>query len=347
MFFRRPERASRTAHRGSRIRSPDVPETRIPVAEAADAPVLVPRRWTLHGLNNGAIFTATRKGVGTLPRAVAYGVGRVGTWIAWRTMARSRAAVADNLSALFPGEDREALERRALGTFRSYARDTIDFLKALDGSSADRARLFDIAEPQRGFFDELRARGKGIILVTGHFGNWEVGGVLFGLLGMPFTIVAMAEPDPTVNRIRREIRERIGADTIEVRQSLDTALQIRRCLAENRVVAMLVDRHYGRDRVRVTFFGRPAWFLRTPFVMGHVTGAPVLPCSVERLSAGRFAIRPGTPVYVTGGTRDEAIARAAQHVADTLEERIRQHPEYWYQFYRYWDAQRDDYDGLA
>jgi lauroyl/myristoyl acyltransferase len=81
--------------------------------------------------------------------------------------------------------------------------------------------------------------------------------------------------------------------------------------------------------------------------MVQVTGAPVLPCSVERLGPGRFANRPRTPVYVTGGTRDEAISRAAQHVAGTLEERIRQHPEYWYQFYRYWDAQRDDYDGLS
>ena len=76
------------------------------------------------------------------------------------------------------------------------------------------------------------------------------------MLGLPLTIVAMAEADPTVNRIRREIRDQIGADTIEVRQSLDTALQIRRHLGENRIVAMLVDRHYGRDRVAVTLFGR-------------------------------------------------------------------------------------------
>jgi lauroyl/myristoyl acyltransferase len=158
----------------------------------------------------------------------------------------------------------------------------------------------------------------------------------------------MAEADPIVNRIRREIREQIGANTIEVRQSFDTALQIRRRLGEHSVVAMLIDRHYGRDRVPVRLFGRRAWFLRTPFVMGHATGAPVLPCSVERVAPGRFAIHPGAPIYLaTDVPRDEAIARAAQLVADTLEERIREHPEFWYQFYRYWDAQRDAYDGLA
>ena len=82
--------------------------------------------------------------------------------------------------------------------------------------------------------------------------------------------------------------------------------------------------------------------------MGLVTGAPVLPCSVERLGPGRFAMRPGTPIYLaTDVPRDEAIARAAQLVADTLEQRIREHPEFWYHFYRYWDAQRDAYDGLG
>ena len=312
------------------------------------APVTVPRRWTLHRLNNGRIFGATRFGVRHLPRAVSYAIGHAGTWIAWRMMASSRAAIADNLSAIFPGESRTALEQRALETFRSYARDVIDFLRALPRAGGEATDLFDVTESQRRVFDHLRAEGRGIILLTGHFGNWEVGGVLFRMLALPLTIVAMAEADPTVNRIRREIRDQIGADTIEVRQSLDTALQIRRCLGENRVVAMLVDRHYGRDRIAVTLFGRRAWFLRTPFVMAHVTGAPVLPCSVERRGPGRFAISPGAPIHLaTDVPRDEAIARAAQLVAETLEKRIREYPEFWYQFYRYWDAQRDAYDGLA
>jgi KDO2-lipid IV(A) lauroyltransferase len=308
----------------------------------------VPRRWTLHGLNNGRIFAATRYGVGVLPRSVSYAIGHVGTWIAWRTMASSRAAIADNLAAVFPDESRSALERRALDTFRSYARDVIDFLRALSATESEAQALFHIAGPYLTLFEGLRAQGRGIILVSGHFGNWEVGGVLFRMLRLPLSVVAMTEADPTVNRIRREIRDQIGARTIETRQSFDTALQIRRQLAENNVVAMLVDRHFARDRVAVTLFGRRAWFLRLPFVMSHVTGAPILPCSVERIAPGRFAICPSAPVYVaTDVPRDEAIAAAADKVAQAVEERIRMRPELWYTFYRYWDTQRDAYDGLA
>ncbi len=308
-----------------------------------------PRRWTLHGLNNGLIFTATFHGVRLLPRAVSYAIGYVGTWIAWKTMHSTRAAVAQNLSAVFPDEPNAMLERRALVTLRSYARDVIDFLRALSHVKSDPQVVFDIVEEHRILFTNLLAQGRGVILVSGHYGNWEVGSMLISrALDLPLTIVAMSEANPTVNRIRLDIRQKLGADTIEVRQSFDTALQIRRCLADNRIVAMLVDRHFAKDRVPVTFFGRSAWMLRTPFLMAHATGAPLLPCAIERIGPGRFKARPGAPVFVaTDLPRDEALARAAQEVANAIETCVREHPEYWYHFYRYWDAQRDDYRGLA
>jgi lauroyl/myristoyl acyltransferase len=317
-------------------------------AQSPDRRVIGPRRWTLHGLNNGLIFSATYHGVKLLPRSASYAIGQAGTWLAWRSLSRTRQALADNLSVLFPHEPRPALEKRALTTLRSYARDMIDFLRAIGSSPEESRVLFEAAYPHHELFDDLLARGRGMILVTGHYGNWEIGSLLIrGALDLPLTIVAMAEPSPTVNRIRREIRERLGAETIEVRQSLDTALQIRRCLSDNKIVAMLVDRHVGRDRVPVTLFSRPAWFLRTPFLMAHASGAAVLPCFIERVSAGRFRAHVSKPVYVgTDGSREEAIQRGAQEVADALADRVRAHPEFWYHFYKYWHAQRDDYAGL-
>ena len=132
-----------------------------------------------------------------------------------------------------------------------------------------------------------------------------------------------------------------------MRQSLDTPLQIRRALSQNRFVALLVDRHLGRDRVAVTFLGRQAWFLRTPIVMASLTGAPLVPCFIRRIGRGRFAALPGRPVVVRSDLpRDVAIQAAAQEIADQLAEQVRSHPECWYHFYRYWDAQRDEYVGL-
>jgi lauroyl/myristoyl acyltransferase len=82
--------------------------------------------------------------------------------------------------------------------------------------------------------------------------------------------------------------------------------------------------------------------------MAHVSGAPLLPCCIERIGPGRFKAHAGRPIYIADDLpRDEAIAVAAQQIADALGAQVREHPEFWYHFYRYWDAQRDNYAGLG
>ena len=308
----------------------------------------LPSRWTFHALNSGLIFSATVAGVRRLPRAVSYGIGWAGAWIAWMLMPRTNDAVASNLEPLFPADDLRRRRRRALDVYRSYTRDAIDFLRALNASPAEDARLFDLRPQDAALFADLLARGNGLILVTAHWGNWEAGGILVSRqLKLPTTVVAMAEASPTVNRIRHEIRGAMGIETIEVRQSLDTPLQLRRALADNRIVAMLMDRHLGKDRVAVKLLGRDAWFLKTPVLMAYLTGAPLVTCFIDRVGPGRFRARPGRAIMVDRAVpRDQAIQDAAQQLATDLEKRIRARPECWYHFYRYWDAQRDDFTGL-
>ena len=308
----------------------------------------MPRRWTLHGLNNGLIFSATYHGVRRLPRAVSYAIGHVSTWLAWKWMRACREAIADNLRAIFPDETERQLQGRALATFRAYARDTIDFLRAVGSSSEEVAQFFDLSSESHAMWERLLAEQHGIIVVTGHCGNWEMGAFLMQrVANAKLTIIAMAEANAEVNRIRNEIREHLGAQILEVRQSFDTALQIRRRLGDNEMVAMLMDRHLGRDRVAVTLLGRPAWFLRTPTLLSYMTGAPLLPCFINRIAPGRFTVHLGRPIRVTRDLpRDEAIQMATQAFADQLSEQLRKFPDHWYHFYRYWDAQRDSYEGL-
>ncbi len=316
-------------------------------ARARSGPDALPRRWTHHYLNSGLIFGLTVRGVRTLPRAVSYGIGHVGTWLAWRLMAETNAAVSDNLRAVMPEASDGQLKRYALETYRSYAYSTIDFLRAVSADERQAMATFDIRPEDRATFEGVLARGKGGLLVTGHYGSWEIGGLLMRVLGLPLTVVAMLESDAEVNRLRRKTREQMGVHTLEVRQALETALQIRRLLGENRLVAMLIDRHLGRDRVQVTHFGRPASFLQTPALMAYMSGAPLIPCFLERIGPDRFRTFAADPIEVDRQLgREEAIRQATQRVADAIEARVRANPHAWYHFYRYWDAQRGSYDGL-
>jgi lauroyl/myristoyl acyltransferase len=296
--------------------------------------------WTRHYFNTGSAFRAMFALATHLPRPVARPLASAGTEVAWRTLPETRAALTANFAGAFPELSPLALDALARRTFHGYTADALDLIRAVPLSPEASLELFEDVQGHGARFMEALEGGKGVILVTGHFGNWEIGGALMRALGLPMTVLAMREADDEINRIRVEYRQRFGADTIEVRQSMDTALQIRRRLAENRIVAMLMDRHVDRDRVAVTFFGRRAWFLRTPPLLAYMTGAPLLPCSIVRTASGRFRVRPGTAIHVSRDLdRDVAVQRAAQAFALQLEACIRETPHAWYQFYPYWASQ--------
>ena len=293
-------------------------------------------RWHARGLNNGLIFAGTYHGVTRLPRRCSYALGHVGTWIAYHLQRDGTRGLVENFRVVKPDASERELERLALRTYRSYARDTIDFIRGLKFTRGDLEPR--VAEFHSHRFDELLAEGRGVILVGGHFGNWELGGLAIRLLrGYPLTVVGRPEPSPIVDEFRRRMRDGLGIETLQIGRMLETALQIRRALGENGVVAMLLDRHLGRDRIEVTFFGRPTLFLRSPAMIAYLSGAPMLPSFMIRRPDGRFAgvcgesIRPDMSL-----SPDESVLAMTQAFAAELERRISEHPHLWYQFYPYW-----------
>lgn len=293
-------------------------------------------RWAEHALNNGLIFSATYHGVSHIPVRLSYAIGKLGTWLACKSMRRVTSAVVDNLREVFPERSQRELESLALLTYRSYAYDTIDFIRSLS-QPADRL-AGKIVDLDRSIFDRLLEEGNGILLVAAHFGSWELGAVILRkLLGYPLTMVALSEPSEGVNRIRTDMRTSLGVELLEVRQGIDTPLQIRRHLADNRIVAMLLDRHLGRDHVAVEFCGRSAHFLKTPALLSYLSGAPMLPAWVVRHRDGKFQCLFDEPVYAErGGDREETLQRATQEMANKLTAKVREYPHLWYQFYPFW-----------
>jgi lauroyl/myristoyl acyltransferase len=298
-------------------------------------------RWHAGALNNGLIFGATDYLVTRLPRSWSYAIGWVGTWIAYHLMRDGTRAIVENLKVVRPGASESELRRLARLTYRSYGRDTIDFIRSLH---MDRAQLETmIVSPNTRTLDQLIGEGRGVLIVGGHFGNWELGGVALRLLhGLPLTVVGKPEASPVVGSIRHQMRETLGIETLEVGQMIETALRIRQRLAANGLVAMLLDRHLGRDRVEVSFFGRRTAFLRTPAMIAYMSGAPLLPAFMVRSADGRFVGTLSDPIRVDSSIpADQAVAESTQLFASQLERQIRANPHLWYQFYRYWHSESD------
>jgi len=291
-------------------------------------------RWHVHGLNNDTIFGLTCWGVTHFPRWLSGAIGHAGTWLAFQGMKEATSALIGNLRVALPALGDRELRALALRTYRSYASETIDFIRSL---SADPRSLVAMLSPVSRF-DPVRGDGRGLVLVTGHVGNIELGAVILRVVyGLRLAAVVLPEPDPLVNERRRQMRASLGIESIEVRQGTDTALRIRRVLSEDGVVALICDRPLGRDRVDVEFFGRRTAFLRTPALIGYLTGAPLVPSFILRQPDGRYTGVTLDPIRVSRtGDRDANVAAAMQTFASALETIVRQYPHLWYHFYPYW-----------
>ena len=270
-----------------------------PIAPGRDADdgrgpaAAAPRRWTLHGLNNGIIFRATYHGVAPCRARSRTPSATSAPGSPGGLMTRTRRGVADNLARGVPGRVAGPRSSGARSTRCAATRATsIDFLRALGRADRRRGTRCSSSPPEylAACSQRLRAAARGIILVTGHYGNWEIGSMLMRrLLRLPLTIVAMAEAEPEVNRDppRDSRLDRASNDRGPpvARHARSRSAAAWRTTGSSPCWSIATT---AATASRVTLFGRPAWFLRTPVLMAHVTGAPLVPCFIERIGAERF-----------------------------------------------------------
>ena len=151
-------------------------------------------RWQLHGLSTGTIFGLTHWGVSHIPKAMSYGIGHVGTWLAFHLMTDATAALVGNLRVIVPHLDERGLRALALRTYRSYARETIDFIRSL---STYRRELATWLAPPNTFDRVDRSEGNGPLLGSGHVGKDEMGAVnLRPIYDAPLAMLGLPETQP-------------------------------------------------------------------------------------------------------------------------------------------------------
>jgi len=188
-------------------------------------------------------------------------------------------------------------------------------------------------------FLAARDQGKGILILTGHFGNWEVsttaGLALFPEMRGKFHFVRRPIKPAWLDRLVTRRFERAGFGVFSKRDSLDAMLA---ALARGDAVVVPFDQHAGPpDGIAVDFLGHPAWTFKSLAIIALSTGAPVLPASSWRESDGRHVLRfeaPLAPIECENTT--EAIRRNTRAYNLALERLVVRHPEQWYWVHRRW-----------
>ena len=262
---------------------------------------------------------------------------RPGLWIGrrlgdliWLVLPRRQAMTLDNLARAF-GRERSLSELRRLGrhSFEHLGMNVVEacvFFFRAPAVLLSRVELCGMEHVHA-----AATLGKGILLLTAHYGNWELLAASHTLTIFPLSVVVRPMDDPLMDRVVERFRLRSAVELIAKRQALP---EIRDALRRGRMVGILLDQNASRaEGVFAPFFGIPASTSKALAVISLRTGAPVVPVFIRRVEGGRHRVEV-QPVIPSPAAGDVADYTAAFN--RSIEAAVRRAPEQWFWMHNRW-----------
>lgn len=251
---------------------------------------------------------------------------------------RVEARGLENLAYAF-GEAYDLKERKAL-LWRGYRGQAICLMEAMALSrNSDLVRQRITNWPAcRAKFQAVLKEGRGLILVGGHFGSWEINNQAIAT-EFALACVAKRTRSEAINRLVQKMRERQGGSVIyhdENPRKLLTALK------ENKIIGILGDHAFkGVTAMTPPFFGHPTRMPSSPFALARASRAPLMFISTVRSDDGTYLVELSEPMHMeVQGDRDENTYRLMCAWAQFLESGIRANPESWLPIVGYWKKEQ-------
>jgi KDO2-lipid IV(A) lauroyltransferase len=180
---------------------------------------------------------------------------------------------------------------------------------------------------------QAHALGQGALIVTAHFGLFELGGLLLAQHGFPATVLTYPEPTRALTEWRAAFRKRWQADTLEIGTDSFAFLQIAERLRAGQFICSLIDRPHPTDSTPVTLPGGTANFSSGILLLAAHGGVPVIPATMVRRKDGTYHAQVFAPMFIEAReSRAETLRFYSQRIADTFLPVLRAYPEQWYQF---------------
>jgi KDO2-lipid IV(A) lauroyltransferase len=178
------------------------------------------------------------------------------------------------------------------------------------------------------------SKGKGILFLTGHCGNWELLALVSSVKLSGLAVVARPVDNPYVNNFIENVRRKYGNRVIRKQGALKSILQT---LKSNGCVGILMDQAVTREEgFVIDFLGRGAWTSKIPAIIARKTGAAVLPAFIHRTDEGhKVRISPEVELSRDDDT-EQAVREDTVKLTGYIEEYIKEHPAEWLWIHRRW-----------
>jgi KDO2-lipid IV(A) lauroyltransferase len=279
--------------------------------------------------------------VNLLPESFALWVGRQMGNVAYYLDWEHRNVALQNLHIAF-GQEKSEEERRSIAkrNFQHMGMMVIEFFRILGMDTEAYKKKVSVEGVEEAL--KLLEKKKGGLLLIGHFGNWELMGIMSKVLQIP--IWAIAKPIKQNEKLYRfilGIRDKAGLTIISPENATQKVMQ---ALSKNWLVAFLIDQRAKRSRgVWVDFFGKKAPTMPGLAVMAIRSGAPVVPAFMIRNGFQKHRLVVKKPVeLVLTGDREKDVEINMQRFTHVLESMIREYPDQWIWIHRRWERKRED-----
>ena len=242
-----------------------------------------------------------------------------------------RDVVERNLRIAFPDRDHDWIARVARASYAHLGRETLMMLRLSSATREDVIARTNIAGASEGV--RLYEEGHGVVVVAGHFGNWEIGAAAFSVRGFPVDAIAKRAANTLFYDYILEARSRLGLRIIDLKRAPHHAL---RALSEGRVVAFAADQYAGRAGIRVPFFGQHTAMFRGPALMALRSGAPMVFVTPLRRDDGTYDVSVEQVDTTPTDNLEADVMRITSAWVQRLEVAVRAHPEQYLWHHRRW-----------
>jgi lauroyl/myristoyl acyltransferase len=241
---------------------------------------------------------------------------------------KDRAEVIANLKAMFPEKNKKELFKIRIQIFRNFAKYLVDFFRSEEVTEEYIKRKVKIENIS--YLDNALKKSKGVVALSAHVGNWELGGIVLACLGYPIFGVALPHKSKKVNDFFNGQREKKGVKVISFGKAARTCLKL---LAENKIIALVGDKDFTKDTGVVTdFFGRPSFMPKGPAAFALKNGSVIIPVFVLRNPDDTFTIKINKPIDCSSNTIEGITAKCTEEI----EKLVKAYPEQWYMFKKFW-----------
>jgi KDO2-lipid IV(A) lauroyltransferase len=244
-----------------------------------------------------------------------------------------RDTVDENLRIAFPDQSDEWRAEVRIAAYEHLGREVAAMLRLskLDAKAVVNRTVTEGWEE----LHEARSLGRGVILVTGHYGNWEIAAASVAARGVPIAAIVRRQGNRLVDERLQELRRNLGVETIYQGQA---PTRVPRILRANGVVGIVGDQDARKSGVFTPFFNRPASTHRGPALFALRLNAPVFSCIARRLPGNdvRYEVRGRRVEVGRTGNLDEDVRALLTELSRRLEEEVRRAPEQYFWFHRRW-----------